>query len=142
MEVEASDVEDENNNGGGTRKKPTQRRKRKEYMHDEEGHVAAREKMAKRILLSLTRPSYVLGLCPKPLRSEHRTRLRYLLRRLVKQHNWVGASGVLSAYLEGTVNDTSPFRNRFKFWVWPLLVPFVICALHSCVNYKFWKFLS
>ncbi|KAJ1423149.1 TAF RNA polymerase I subunit A [Sesbania bispinosa] len=115
MDVEGSDIEAENNNGGATTKK-SKHRKRKEYMHDDVGYVASREKLAKRILLSLTKPSYVLGLGPKPLRSEHRTRLRYLLRRLVKQHHWVEASGVLSAYLKGTLNDASPLRNRFKFW--------------------------
>ncbi|RDY02384.1 hypothetical protein CR513_14158, partial [Mucuna pruriens] len=117
MEVDLSDTEDGNNNGGSVRKKPKQQRKRKEYMVDEDGQVGAREKLAKRILLSLTRPSYVMGLGPKPLRVEHRTRLRYLLRRLVNQHHWVAASGVLSAYLKGTLNDTSPFKNRLKFWV-------------------------
>ncbi|XP_061358213.1 uncharacterized protein LOC133302456 isoform X2 [Gastrolobium bilobum] len=109
-------MEDDNNNGGATTRR-SKHRKRKEYKLDDDGHVAAREKLAKRILLSLAKPSYVLGLAPKPLRSEHRTRLRYLLQRLVKQHNWVEASGVLSAYLKGTVNDTSPFRNRLKFSV-------------------------
>ncbi|KAL5132504.1 hypothetical protein HKD37_12G035161 [Glycine soja] len=117
MEDDLLDTEDRNNNGSSTAKKSKQRRKRKEYMVDEDGQVGAREKLAKRILLSLTRPSYVLGLGPKPLRVEHRARLRYLLRRLVSQHHWVAASGVLSVYLKGTLDDTSPYRNRLKFWV-------------------------
>ncbi|XP_027342750.1 uncharacterized protein LOC113855340 [Abrus precatorius] len=116
MDVDVLDTEDGNNNGASTAKKPKQR-KRKEHKVGDDGHVAAREKLAKRILLSLTRPSYVLGLGPKPLRWEHRTRLRYLLRRLVNQHDWVSASGVVSAYLKGTLNDTSPFGNRLKYWV-------------------------
>ncbi|XP_057435132.1 uncharacterized protein LOC130727876 [Lotus japonicus] len=116
MDVDASDIEDENNNDNAATKK-SKHRKRKEYMHDDDGHVAARKKLAERILLSLTRPSYIIGLGPKPLRLENRTRLCYLLRRLVKQHHWVEASGVLSAYMKGTLNDTSPFKNRFKFWV-------------------------
>jgi len=116
MEVDLSDTEPETINGGSTAKKSKQR-KRKSFMVDEEGQMGSREKLAKKILLSLTRPSYVMGLGPKPLRKEHRTRLRYLLRRLVNQHHWVAASGVLSAYMKGTVNDTSPFRNRLKFWV-------------------------
>ncbi|KAK7335086.1 hypothetical protein VNO80_26857 [Phaseolus coccineus] len=116
MEVDLSDTEPGTINGGSTAKKSKQR-KRKNFMVDEEGQMGSREKLAKKILLSLTRPSYVMGLGPKPLRKEHRTRLRYLLRRLVNQHHWVAASGVLSAYMKGTVNDTSPFRNRLKFWV-------------------------
>ncbi|CAJ1958235.1 unnamed protein product [Sphenostylis stenocarpa] len=111
-----SDTEPETPNTGSTAKK-SKRRRRKDYMVDEEGQVESRQKLAKRILLSLTRPSYVMGLGPKPLRVEHRTRLRYLLRRLVNQHHWVAASGVLSAYLKGTLNDTSPLRNRLRFWV-------------------------
>ncbi|KAL2589542.1 hypothetical protein GLYMA_13G272600v4 [Glycine max] len=110
-------MEDGNNSGGSTAKKLKQRRKRKDYLVDKDGQVGEREKLAKRILLSLTRPSYVLGLGPKPLRVEHRARLRYLLRRLVNQHHWVAASGVLSAYLKGTLDDASPYTNRLKFWV-------------------------
>ncbi|CAJ1972288.1 unnamed protein product [Sphenostylis stenocarpa] len=111
-----SDTESGTPNAGSTAKK-SKRRRRKDYMVDEEGQMESRQKLAKRILLSLTRPSYVMGLGPKPLRVEHRTRLRYLLRRLVNQHHWVAASGVLSAYLKGTLNDTSPLRNRLRFWV-------------------------
>lgn len=116
MEFDLSDAEPGTINGGSTAKKSKQR-KRKSFMVDEEGEMGSREKLAKKILLSLTRPSYVLGLGPKPLRKEHRTRLRYLLHRLVNQHHWVEASGVLSAYMKGTLNETSPFRNRLKFWV-------------------------
>ncbi|KAL2331387.1 hypothetical protein Fmac_018968 [Flemingia macrophylla] len=117
MDVDdASDAEPVAATSGGSAAKKSKQRKRKELAAKEEGHAAAREKLAKRILLSLTRPSYVLGLGPKPLRLEHRTRLRYLLRRLLSQHQWVAASGVLSAYLKGTLSDTSPSRNRLKFW--------------------------
>lgn len=115
VELQLLDTEDGSYNGVCTTKKSKQR-KRKDYMVDEDGQVGAREKLAKRVLLSLTRPSYVLGLVPKPLRVEHRARLRYLLRRLINQHHWAAASGVLSVYLKGTLNDTSPFRNRLKFW--------------------------
>ncbi|XP_017424807.2 uncharacterized protein LOC108333857 [Vigna angularis] len=116
METDLSDAEPGTINDGSMAKKSKQR-KRKSFMVDEEGQMGSGEKLAKKILLSLTRPSYVLGLGPKPLRKEHRTRLRYLLRRLVNQHHWVEASGVLSAYIKGTLNETSPFRNRLKFWV-------------------------
>jgi len=126
MEADPSDTELETVNGGSTAKKSKQR-KRKNLMEEEEGQMGPREKLAKKILLSLTRPSYVMALSPKPLRKEHRTRLRYLLRRLVNQHHWVEASGVLSAYMKGTLNDTSPFGNRVKFWV-----PFSVFALIIC----------
>ncbi|KAK8469401.1 hypothetical protein PHAVU_005G068700 [Phaseolus vulgaris] len=116
METDLLDTEPGTINGGSIVKKSNQR-KRKNFIVDEEGQMGSREKLAKRILLSLTRPSYVMGLGPKPLRKEHRTRLRYLLRRLINQHHWVAASGVLSAYMKGTLNDSSPFRNRLKFWV-------------------------
>ncbi|XP_014498820.1 uncharacterized protein LOC106759939 [Vigna radiata var. radiata] len=116
MEIDLSEAEPEIINDGFTAKKSKQR-KRKSFMVEEEGQMGSREKLAKKILLSLTRPSYVLGLGPKPLRKEHRMRLRYLLRRLVNQHQWVEASGVLSVYMKGTLNETSPLRNRLKFWV-------------------------
>ena len=104
MEDDLLDTEDRNNNGSSTAKKSKQRRKRKEYMVDEDGQVGARV--------------------------EHRARLRYLLRRLVNQHHWVAASGVLSAYLKGTLDDNSPYRNRLKFWVSPsLFVPVPFCEI-------------
>ncbi|XP_045801286.1 uncharacterized protein LOC123895116 [Trifolium pratense] len=110
------------NNGGATPTKSTPRSSKRKaatpaYKHDDTSQLSARKKKEMRIRLSLTRPSYVLGLCTKPLRSEHRKRLHYLLRKLVNQHDWVGASGVMSVYLKGTVHDTSPLKNRFKFWV-------------------------
>ncbi|WJX68513.1 hypothetical protein P8452_52873 [Trifolium repens] len=114
------EINHNNNNGYATPKKSTPGSKRKAaaaYKHDDTSQLSARKKKEMRIRLSLTRPSYVLGLCTKPLRSEHRRRLHYLLRKLVNQHDWVGASGVMSVYLKGTVNDTSPLKNRFKFWV-------------------------
>jgi len=118
MEVELSDtIQADTNNITPT--KPTPRRKRKD---DASHQLSARKKKEMRIRLSLTRPSYVLRLCPKPLRTEHRRKLQYLLRRLVNQHDWVSASGVLSVYLKGTVNDASPNNNRFKFWVFIFLV--------------------
>ncbi|KAI4322983.1 hypothetical protein L6164_022628 [Bauhinia variegata] len=97
--------------------KPKTVRKRKLYGVTDAESAAVRERLVKRIILSLTKPSYVLGQGPNNLRTENRLRLRYLLRRLVKQHNWVEASGVLSAYLKGTVKDKSPFKNRFKYSV-------------------------
>ncbi|XP_050882960.1 uncharacterized protein LOC127086273 isoform X2 [Lathyrus oleraceus] len=119
MEVDTSDIiPPDSNNGsrGGTTKKSTPLGKRKAYMHDDTSQLSERKKKEMRIRLSLTKPSYVLALCSKPFRSEHRRRLQYLLRRLVNQQDWVGASGVISVYLKGTIKDSSILKNRFKFW--------------------------
>jgi hypothetical protein len=136
------EINHNNNNGYGTPKKSTPGSKRKAaaYKHDDTSQLSARKKKEMRIRLSLTRPSYILGLCTKPLRSEHRRRLHYLLRKLVNQHDWVGASGVMSVYLKGTVNDTSPLKNRFKIWVLiislSLLLFFnVLCLIFVVIDY-------
>ncbi|KAK7244219.1 hypothetical protein RIF29_39038 [Crotalaria pallida] len=98
-----------------TKSKP--RKKRKNRKLNDADEVPSREKLAKRVLLSLTKPSYALGFGPKPLRSEHRNRLHFLLRRLVNRHHWAAACDVLNAYMKGTANDTSPLRSRFKYSV-------------------------
>lgn len=69
----------------------------------------------KRIELALTTPSYLLGRGSKQLRPENREKLWFLLRRLVKQQNWVEASGVLSVLLKATCKDRSPQNNRLKY---------------------------
>ena len=79
--------------------------------------MAEEEKLVKRIILSLTRPSYVLGLCPDRLRPKNQCILRGLVQRLMSQRSWVEASGVLSVYMQATLNERSPFENQFKFWV-------------------------
>ncbi|CAK9182961.1 unnamed protein product [Ilex paraguariensis] len=75
------------------------------------------------IIRSVTKPSYALkqGIGSLRvdyggLRSENRRRLRYLLRRLVRQHNWKEASGVLSVLLKGTLREKSVSKNRTKYW--------------------------
>ncbi|KAH1214768.1 hypothetical protein GmHk_13G036055 [Glycine max] len=108
MEVDMWDTEDDTK----VVKKSKQKQRKRKVEKD-----GKREKEAKRIFLSLTKPLLVLGLDPKPLRLEHRARLRHLLRRLVNRQQWVAASGVLSAYMKGTLNDTSPHTNRLKFWL-------------------------
>ncbi|CAN6555255.1 unnamed protein product [Malus baccata var. baccata] len=75
------------------------------------------QKLLKRIVLSLSKPSYLLGVGSTRPRAEHRARLTKLMRKLVKQRNWVEASGVLSVLLEGSQKDRSPANNRFKYWV-------------------------
>ncbi|KAF8402415.1 hypothetical protein HHK36_013370 [Tetracentron sinense] len=69
----------------------------------------------KRVCLSLFKPSYTPGL--NNVRTEHRGRLRRLLNKLVRQHNWKEASGILSVLLKGTCNENSPVNNRRKYWV-------------------------
>ncbi|XP_050105317.1 uncharacterized protein LOC126584978 isoform X2 [Malus sylvestris] len=75
------------------------------------------QKLLKRIVLSLSKPSYLLGVGSTRPRAEHRARLTKLMRKLVKQRNWVEASGVLSVLLEGSQKERSPANNRFKYWV-------------------------
>ncbi|MED6157669.1 hypothetical protein PIB30_025447 [Stylosanthes scabra] len=99
-----------NNNNNGTISNSKDRKRL-----NDDSPMVARKKLAKRILLSLTNPSHVLKLGPKPLRLDFCTMLQFLLRRLVKEHDWVSASGVLSAYLKGTLNDKSPYRSCLKF---------------------------
>jgi hypothetical protein len=93
-------------------------RKRKSV--DEEAHVTAPSQLLKRIVLSLSKPSTLLGIGSTRPRTVHRAKLEKLLRKLVKHHNWVDASGVLSVLLSGGANDPSPANNRFKYWVMTL----------------------
>ncbi|XP_059661469.1 uncharacterized protein LOC132307663 [Cornus florida] len=78
------------------------------------GHnIPTPDSFIKRIILSITKPSYTLQRLPiRSLRFENRCRLRRLLHRLVRRHNWKEASGVLSMLLKGTGKDKSPARNR------------------------------
>ncbi|KAL6976125.1 hypothetical protein U1Q18_024916 [Sarracenia purpurea var. burkii] len=71
----------------------------------------------KRIVLSLTRPSYTLTTGSENVRVKNRAGLRRLLSRLVRRHNWEEASGVLSVLLKGTGSEKSPMRNRTKYWL-------------------------
>ncbi|KAL8189247.1 hypothetical protein R6Q57_028813 [Mikania cordata] len=99
----------------------TETKKRKQRKIDEDGVVVSSKKRnPKGILLSVMKPSYTLkrgiGRDLRSLRCEHRKRLRYLLRQLVRQQNWVEAAGVLSLLLKGTHRDNSLSTNRTKYW--------------------------
>ncbi|KAI3427582.1 uncharacterized protein J3R85_009421 [Psidium guajava] len=111
MEVEA----------GGTVEEEKESRKRKMRANVEAdgcgAGLAGDRRLAKRIMLSLTKPSYVLGLGGGNLRSEHRRRLDRLLRKLARQRDWAEASGVLSVLLKGTCRDRCPEQNRLKYSV-------------------------
>ncbi|XP_050218712.1 uncharacterized protein LOC126669311 isoform X2 [Mercurialis annua] len=71
----------------------------------------------KRSLLCSSKPSYLLGLGSHNIRPENRVRLCRILQKLVGQHNWVEASGVLSILLKGTHKEIDPTINRFKYSV-------------------------
>ncbi|PIN16025.1 hypothetical protein CDL12_11321 [Handroanthus impetiginosus] len=95
-------------------------------LHEFEDHSAVRASLkarkVKETLLAINKPSYCLkkGLgslqCGgESLRSQHRKRLWRLLQKLMRGHNWVEASGVLSVLLQGTVRDQSLSSNRDKY---------------------------
>ncbi|KAI9075360.1 hypothetical protein K1719_042672 [Acacia pycnantha] len=92
-------------------------RKRKSRRVDHMNPMAKQKKLGKRIISSLTKPSYIQRLRSNKLRSQHHDILLKLLHKLVNRQNWVEASGVLSVYLRATVKETSPFENRFKYLV-------------------------
>ncbi|KAK4771190.1 hypothetical protein SAY87_031722 [Trapa incisa] len=90
------------------------KRKRKNCGDDAEDDDV---RLMKRKEFALTIPSYLLCLGSKQLRTENRQMLYFLLSRLVQQHNWVEASGVLSVLLKATCKDRSPENNRLKYQV-------------------------
>lgn len=101
----------------------TTSRKRKADTAADGNNDGRRTTLMKRIKLSLTKPSFVLGLAPKMVRAENRITLRNALHKLMRQQNWVEASGVLSMLLQGTLRDNSPFRNRLKYSVIQISLP-------------------
>lgn len=112
---------------------PNERKRKSTARKGDEGcHDFVPPRLAKRIFLSFTKPSYVLGLGSKSVRTESRVRLTHLLRRLVLQHNWTEASGVMSMLLKGTCKDRSPVKNRFKYSV-------LSCFCFSL--FKFWFYV-
>lgn len=98
--------------------------KTKTRKKDDDGISPPSNNRLKGIMLSATRPSYTLKRGIGKSRSEfenlrwgNRSRLRYLMCQLVRQHNWDEASGVLSVLLKGTSNEKSISKNRTKYWV-------------------------
>lgn len=112
LEDQAVELEDSAN-------KVTNRKRKLNKMVDNGNATPA--KLINRIILSLTKPSSVLGLGPKigskNVRWENRVRLCCLLRKLVRQHNWTELGGVLSMFLKGTCKDKSSTNNRLKYSV-------------------------
>lgn len=80
-------------------------------------HPLRGRRSCKRVPMLLTIPSYTLKVGSMNVCRENRMRLRYLLRKLVVQRNWVDATGVLSTLLKGTCREKSPQSNRMKYWV-------------------------
>lgn len=103
---------------------------------DDECHVMTLENFYKRTILALTKPSYLLGLGFNHVRPENRVRLCHFLQKLVRQHNWMEASGVLSLLLKGTCKDNDPTMNRFKYLVWTLFKFLIrIHVVELCFNH-------
>ncbi|CAN1235087.1 hypothetical protein LINPERPRIM_LOCUS4396 [Linum perenne] len=86
-------------------------------MSDNDLQIKIAARQYKRVLLSLGKPSYVLGLTLSSLRPESRIKLRTLLRKLVKLHDWRAASGVLSVLSRDPQKQTSADIYRFNYWV-------------------------
>ncbi|KAI3887504.1 hypothetical protein MKX03_032013 [Papaver bracteatum] len=53
---------------------------------------------------------------PRNVRPVHSRRLTLILKKLIRFHKWIEASGVLSALMQGTELEKSPKENRIKYW--------------------------
>ncbi|KAG8364888.1 hypothetical protein BUALT_Bualt18G0045400 [Buddleja alternifolia] len=107
-----------------TPKKLKRKSPKKPHAYEEHSavKVSSKARKIKGALLASNKPSYCLkqGVgslqCGgESLRSQHRKRLWRLLKKLLRRHNWVEASGVLSVLLQGTGRDQSLSRNRAKY---------------------------
>ncbi|MCD7450102.1 hypothetical protein HAX54_003520 [Datura stramonium] len=74
------------------------------------------------VILANTKPSFCLkrGIGSlhqeyRSLQSQHRRTLRHLLQKLMRQHKYAEASGVLSVLLKGTTKETAVMKTRTKF---------------------------
>ncbi|KAG5551301.1 hypothetical protein RHGRI_009648 [Rhododendron griersonianum] len=112
MEVEEAFQEEEAIQGAEKNEKKSRKKAR-----DSQDSIRQQSRLVKGILVSLTKPSHTLKTGSENVRTKNRARLRRLLSRLVRRHNWDEASGVLSVLLRGTGNERSPSRNRTKYWV-------------------------
>nr|XP_011460754.1 PREDICTED: uncharacterized protein LOC105350432 isoform X1 [Fragaria vesca subsp. vesca] len=90
---------------------------RKRKFTGDGAQAAASSRLLNRIVLSLSKPSTLLGIGATRPRTLHRAKLENLLRKLVRHHSWVDAAGVLSVLLGGRAGETSPANNRFMYWV-------------------------
>ncbi|XP_026448409.1 uncharacterized protein LOC113348766 [Papaver somniferum] len=53
---------------------------------------------------------------PRNVRPVHIRRLTRILKKLIRFHKWIEASGVLSVLMQGTEHERSPKENRIKYW--------------------------
>lgn len=108
-----------------TAQKSTPRKRgRPEDDYDRGINQSTEKRRLNAIILANSKPSYCLkrGVGSlhqdfQSLRSEHRRRLRRLLQKLMRQHKWAEASGVLSVLLKGTVQEKAILKTRNKFTV-------------------------
>ncbi|XP_073158144.1 uncharacterized protein [Henckelia pumila] len=119
-----SSPEPEKNQEFGTPVKPKRRGPRipHEYEDDPDEQLK-KERRINGASLASHKPSYCLmkfggsSQCEgESLRSRHRKKLRWLVKKLIKARNWTEAGGVLSVLLQGSGRDKSPSRNRAKYW--------------------------
>lgn len=115
----------ENDHELGTPEKPKRRAPRIPHEYeDDPAKLSEKERRIKGASLASHKPSYCLkrvrgsSECEgKSLRSQHRKKLRWLVKKLIKSRNWTEAGGVLSVLLQGSGRDQSPSLNRAKYWV-------------------------
>lgn len=111
---------DEDEDINKLKKSKTTTKKNQSKIDDDIIVASSRKRNIKGVILSVTKPSYVLkrgiGRDFRSLRYEHRNRLRFLLRQLIRRQNWDEASGVLSVLLKGTHRENGLSTNRTKYW--------------------------
>ncbi|KAL3631447.1 hypothetical protein CASFOL_024431 [Castilleja foliolosa] len=95
---------------------------RKQLRQFEDLGPTSKARKSEGAFLAASKPSYCLKRGIGDLqcgseshRHQHRERLWRLLNNLIQRHNWAEASGVMSVLLQGTVSDSSIFRNRAKY---------------------------
>ncbi|KAI3803505.1 hypothetical protein L1987_31657 [Smallanthus sonchifolius] len=141
--MEISKEIDEEEHLDELKKSKTKKRKRSKI---DDGVIvtSSKKRNIKGIMLSVTKPSYTLkqgiGRDLRSLRWEHRNRLRYLLRQLVRRQNWDEACGVLSLLLKGTHKENGLLSNRTKYWATLELLEHMRAATRTRVQnvYDIW----
>ncbi|PHT82302.1 hypothetical protein T459_15317 [Capsicum annuum] len=105
-----------------TKKSHPRNRRRPKDDYDCGIKPSTKARMINSVILANTKPSICLkrgiGSLHRDspsLQSEHRRRLRRLLQKLMRQHKYAEASGVMSVLLKGTTKETAVFKTRTKF---------------------------
>ncbi|XP_065873937.1 uncharacterized protein [Euphorbia lathyris] len=126
INLEGSDGNVLENQKAGLRGRTNKSKKRTRNSHNE-CYITQQENAYKRVISSVTRPSYLLALGSDKMRPKNRVRLCHLLKKLMRQHNRAEASGVLSILLKGTCKDKGSRMNRFKYSVSMELLKHIEC---------------